>query len=355
MEQALQLARSVKGQTSPNPPVGAVVVKDHAIVGMGAHLKAGGPHAEVYALQMAGDHALGGTIYVTLEPCSHTGRTSPCADLIIEAGVQRVVIGTRDVHEAVAGKGIEKLREAGIEVVENILQKEALEVNAQFFTYIHKKRPFITLKAAMSLDGKIATSSGDSQWITGSVARLDVHEDRHKHDTILVGIGTVIADDPLLTTRLPVGGRSPIRVVLDSRLRIQPTAQVIQDASVNTIIFTSKLAIGNELQKFKEFKHVEVIQLAEEKVELELVMQELFERGIMSVYVEGGATIHGAFLTADLFDEVIIYVAPKLIGGSKAPTIFGGKGFDLMKDVPELVFNLVAELGGDLKLVAKRK
>lgn len=207
MTLALHLARGTLGQTSPNPVVGAVVVKDHQIVGMGAHLKAGEPHAEVHAIRMAGDKAKAATLYVTLEPCSHYGKTPPWADLIVASEMKKVVIATTDPNRKVADKGIEKLKNAGIEVEVGLLQQEAQELNKVFFYHIQTGLPYVTLKTAVSLDGKTATVSGESKWITGEEARADVHQFRHQHDGILVGVNTVITDNPSLTTRLPGGGK----------------------------------------------------------------------------------------------------------------------------------------------------
>ncbi|MGX1264102.1 riboflavin biosynthesis protein RibD [Rossellomorea marisflavi] len=209
MKLALQLARSAQGQTSPNPVVGAVVVKDGSVVGTGSHLKAGGPHAEVHAIREAGEKAKGADIYVTLEPCSHHGRTPPCADLIIESGIKRVFIACKDSNPLVGGEGIERLKEAGINVHLGMGEPEGLELNKHFFHFIRTGTPYVTLKSAVTLDGRTASSSGDSKWITTELSRMDVHYDRHRHDAIVVGVNTIIQDNPHLTTRLPQGGKKP--------------------------------------------------------------------------------------------------------------------------------------------------
>lgn len=234
MQTALSLAKTIVEQTNPNPPVGAVIVKDGQTVGMGAHLKAGEAHAEVHALGMAGERTKGATLYVTLEPCSHFGRTPPCANLIIEKGVDRVVIATLDPNNKVTGKGVEKLRNSGIQVDVGILAKEAHTLNKQFFHYIRAQTPFVTLKSAMSLDGKIATVTGESRWITGEEARKDAHYYRHTHDAILVGVNTVLKDKPHLTTRLPLGGKNPIRIILDTHLHTPLEANVVTDREAKT-------------------------------------------------------------------------------------------------------------------------
>lgn len=235
MDFAIDLAKRVSGQTSPNPVVGAVIVKHGEIVGFGAHLKAGEAHAEVQAIKMAGlEKTSGATVYVTLEPCSHFGKTPPCSNLLIESRVKRVVIASVDPNPLVAGEGIKKLQDAGIETVVGVCQEKALALNEVFFHYIKTNTPFVTLKTAASLDGKTATYSGESKWITGPDARLDVHHYRHKHDAILVGVETVIKDNPSLTTRLPSGGKNPIRVILDTSLRIPIHSNVLTDGQVDT-------------------------------------------------------------------------------------------------------------------------
>ncbi|MBE3570696.1 MAG: bifunctional diaminohydroxyphosphoribosylaminopyrimidine deaminase/5-amino-6-(5-phosphoribosylamino)uracil reductase RibD [Bacillales bacterium] len=236
MKIALKLAESVNGQTSPNPPVGSVVVKEGRIIGMGAHLKAGERHAERIALDMAGSEAEGADVYVTLEPCSHYGKTPPCADYLIEKHVKRVFVATLDPNPLVAGKGIQKLKDAGIEVETGIYGQEAKQLYRPFFHFIQTKTPFVTIKTAVTADGKIATAAHDSKWITSEQARQDVHLLRKHHDAILVGIHTVLHDNPLLTVRLPQGGKNPIRVVLDTHLRIPNDANVITNKDSETIV-----------------------------------------------------------------------------------------------------------------------
>ncbi len=354
MRLALQLAQSTKGQTSPNPVVGAVVVKNGEIIGMGSHLKAGTEHAEVHALRMAGEQAQGATIYVTLEPCSHYGKTPPCADLIIEKGLQRVVIACLDPNPVVAGRGVAKLRNANIEVEIGILEAEAIELNKVFFHYIQTNRPFVTLKTATSLDGKIATTSGESKWITGELAREDVHQLRHEHDAILVGVGTVLVDNPSLTTRRAIGGKNPIRIILDQKLRTPLDAKIVTDTQAETWIITTNTASSNKRIQLQELG-VNVIVLDEEKIEIEELLSVLGERGITSIFVEGGGTVNDSFLRSRSVQEVITYIAPKLIGGKDAPTSFTGQGFAKIGDVLQLKIKNVTQLGEDLKIVSVPK
>jgi diaminohydroxyphosphoribosylaminopyrimidine deaminase / 5-amino-6-(5-phosphoribosylamino)uracil reductase len=354
MALAISLAQKTIGQTSPNPSVGAVVVKDGRIVGLGTHLKAGEPHAEVHALNMAGGDAKGSTIYVTLEPCSHFGKTPPCANLIIEKQVKRCVIASVDSNPLVTNNGIARLKEAGIDVEVGLLKEEAEDLNHFFNYYQSCKLPYVTLKTATSLDGKIATHSGDSKWITGSEAREDVHKYRHMHDAILVGVGTVLADDPSLTCRLPSGGLNPIRIILDTALRTPESAKVVTDNEAPTWI-----VVGNEASKQKqsvfEDLGVKVLRLKETKITVAELLQSLGENGIQSLFVEGGSKVNGSFLEAEAFQQVITYIAPKLIGGSNARTSFAGTGFEKMKDVPLLNVKSVEKIGEDIKIVSVPK
>lgn len=352
MKLAIELAGETKGQTSPNPVVGAVVVKENQIVGMGAHLKAGEPHAEVHAIRMAGEKAKDATIYVTLEPCSHYGRTPPCADLIIKSGIKRVVIASVDPNPLVAGGGIKKLCDAGITVDVGVMQKEAEKLNDVFFHYISTKRPYVTLKSATSLDGKIATVTGESQWITGEEARQDVHRYRHEHDAILVGVGTVLKDDPSLTTRLPSGGKNPIRVILDSQLRTPLQSKVVSDSLAETWIITAQAPSKDTLAPFLSKKNVKVIPLGQNKIEIADLLNLLGEKGVTSLFVEGGSEVNWSFIQSKLVNQIIMYIAPKLIGGSLAPTSIGGEGFERINEVLELSIQSVEMLGGDLKIVA---
>lgn len=347
---AIQLARQMQGQTSPNPVVGAVVVNNQQIVGMGAHLKAGEPHAEVHAIRMAGDKAKGSTVYVTLEPCSHFGKTPPCSNLLIESGVKRVVIASPDPNPLVAGRGIERLKAAGIDVEVGVLREEADALNTVFFHYIKTGRPYVTLKTATSLDGKIATRTGESQWITSEPARLDVHKLRHQSDAILVGVGTVLKDDPSLTTRLPQGGKHPIRVILDTKLRTPLHSKVVTDGLSKTWIVTCE----QDLKKAAAFeqKGVRIVKLGKDKILLTELLDYLGKEQISTLFVEGGGQVNGSFIEEGLVDQVIVYLAPKLIGGNDAPSSIGGLGFLKMSEVMTLDIRSVERIGPDLKVVA---
>ncbi|WP_186578151.1 bifunctional diaminohydroxyphosphoribosylaminopyrimidine deaminase/5-amino-6-(5-phosphoribosylamino)uracil reductase RibD [Aquibacillus kalidii] len=348
MDLAFTVAEATLGQTSPNPSVGAVVVKDGRILGIGSHLTAGSPHAEVYAIMQAGAEAEGAEIYVTLEPCAHFGRTPPCADLIIEHKLRKVHIACLDPNPAVAGKGAERIKQAGIEVEVGLGEARALELNRKFFHFLRKKRPYVTLKAATTLDGKIATSTGDSKWITSEESRLDVHNQRHIHDAILVGINTVMKDNPLLTTRLPQGGKNPIRIILDTHLKIQDEAQVLNDGLETWIICRSTADVAN----FQD-SHPGVKVLSLQTTEIEDVLDLLGEHNIQSLYVEGGSKILASFLDKQLFNECHWYIAPKILGGSDALSVIGGYSPEWMSQATQLDFISVKQYGRDIKIVAR--
>lgn len=334
MERALKLAALGRGKTSPNPMVGAVVVLNGRVVGEGYHQKAGTPHAEVHALRQAGDKAKGAVLYVTLEPCCHYGRTPPCTEAIIRSGVRRVVVAVEDPNPLVSGKGIQALREAGIEVEVGVLEAEARRLNEAFFKYMLEKRPFVTIKAAMSLDGKIATATGDSKWITGTEAREFVQRLRAESDAIMVGIGTVLADDPLLTVRLAGEEKKPLRVIVDSNLRIPVESQIVSTAhDVPTVVATVEGKCDVKKKKVLEDAGVEVWQLPGDngRVRLRSLLEELAKKEVLSVLLEGGATLNAAALAAGVVDKLVFFYAPKIIGGSDAPGPFGGKGVDEIK------------------------
>lgn len=349
MKLAIDLARSTIGQTSPNPPVGAVVVKNGTVVGVGCHVIAGEPHAEVHALNMAREHSVGATIYVTLEPCSHYGKTPPCADLLIERRVKRVVIGTQDENPQVCGMGVSKLREAGIEVEIGVCHEEAKALYKSFFTYMNKKRPFITLKAALSLDGKLSTKTGDSKWITGEEARKKVHEERRVHDCIIVGVGTVLSDNPSLTVRLDTQTKQPVRVVIDSNLRTPVNANITNIDDAKTIIFIGNHVEDMQIKPFIE-KGIEIIKTNDQKVRVSEVINILGDKGYRSLYVEGGSTLHTSFIQENLFDELILYYAPKLIGGFHRGVFLNGDGIESMKDVKNLNIISIDKVGNDIRV-----
>lgn len=354
MNLAIQNAMATKGQTDPNPLVGSVIVNDNRIVGIGAHLKAGEPHAEINALRMAGDKAEGGTIYVTLEPCSHHGRTGPCAEAIVRAGLKKVVVATLDPNPLVAGRGVKILQDAGIEVIIGVCEEQSIKMNEVFNKYIVKNIPFVVMKSASTLDGKIATHSSDSKWITSAEARNDVHQLRNEIGAILVGVNTVLKDNPELTTRIP-NGRNPVRVILDSTLKIPLESKVVTDQQAETWIFTS--------QKHSEQKRIELENLGVKvfvtsdlnRVDLNEMLKILGEHSISSLLVEGGGEVNASFLNQNLVDKVIVYLAPKLIGGKNAPTFLEGTGIDKMGHAIELEEIELTKIGPDYKFIGYPK
>ncbi|MEI3597990.1 MULTISPECIES: bifunctional diaminohydroxyphosphoribosylaminopyrimidine deaminase/5-amino-6-(5-phosphoribosylamino)uracil reductase RibD [unclassified Oceanobacillus] len=350
MDLALTNARAMKGQTDPNPLVGSVIVNDNRIVGVGTHLQAGEPHAEIHALRMAGELAHGGTIYVTLEPCSHHGRTGPCAEAIVQAGIKKAVIATLDPNPVVSGSGVKILKDAGVEVITGVREKEARQMNEVFNKFIVEKKPFLTLKAGITLDGKVATHTFDSKWITSEEARVDVHHLRNENMGILAGINTVLEDNPALTTRIP-NGRNPVRIVLDSTLKIPLDYQLVTDNEAETWIFTSR---AHDETKKKELEQAGVrvfVTNRENTVDPHEVVERLGEEGISSVMIEGGGNIHASFLENQLIDKVVLYIAPKLVGGKDAPTFLEGTGVKLMKDAVELNDAAFIPVGKDLKYI----
>lgn len=355
MSLALDLAGTTKQQTSPNPAVGAVIVSNGEIVGLGAHLKAGGPHAEIHALRMAGSKANGSTVYVTLEPCSHYGKTPPCANALIEAGVSRVVIAAQDPNPLVAGKGLQLLRDAGIEVTTDILLERAQALNKEFFAYIQQRKPFVTLKQAITLDGKIAAKRGIGEQITSKESQADVHKDRENHDAILVGIGTVCSDNPRLTNRLGNTKKQPIRIILDTHLRITPDRLVIMDSSAPTWIVTGSKASAEKIAQLSQISHVEILQLSKPLIDIEELLLELGKRKIMKLYVEGGQTVNASFLKSGSVNQLITYIAPKIVGGTNAIPMFSDLGVTQMEDALELELQEIHKIGEDLKIVSVLK
>lgn len=349
MQQALQIAAYAAGRTSPNPLVGAVIVKDGRVVGQGWHRKAGTEHAEIHALRQAGELAAGATIYVTLEPCSHYGRTGPCSKALIDARIKRVVIAMLDPNPLVAGKGVAMLKAAGIEVETGLLQEQAERLNEVFLKWIMTKMPFAVMKTAMTLDGKIATAAGNSKWISNEVSRRRVHELRDVYDGILVGIGTVLADDPALTTRLASqSGKNPLRIVVDSRARTPLTAKVVTDGQAETLIAVTVAAEAAKVEALRQ-AGVEVLVVNDgQQVDLKQLFCRLGERGICSIFVEGGALINYSLLKAGLIDKVYSFIAPKMVGGSSAPGPVGGDGVETL-DQAFLLEDVETELlAGDI-------
>jgi len=356
MRRALGLAQKGEGWTAPNPMVGAVIVNNGHIVGEGFHQKAGTPHAEVHALTCAKERAKGAAIYVTLEPCCHHGRTPPCTDALIRAGVSKVVIAMADPNPKVAGGGIKQLREAGIEVVTGVLEREAKVLNEVFIKHIIFKRPFVALKSALTLDGKTATRTGSSKWITGEDSRLYAHKLRHKYDAILVGIGTVLTDDPLLTTRIP-GLKNPIRIIIDSSLRIPINARVLDSEIGSAIIFTSMSPGECSKVRWIEEKGVEIIHCPGEggKVDIVSVLDVLYRKGVTSILVEGGSEINGTFFDRRLIDKIYLFAAPKLVGSHLSSGLIGGLGIGEMKEAVHVEDLTVEKIGEDFLFIGYPK
>jgi diaminohydroxyphosphoribosylaminopyrimidine deaminase / 5-amino-6-(5-phosphoribosylamino)uracil reductase len=322
MRLALAEAQKGVGRTAPNPPVGAVLVRSGRVVGRGHHQRAGAPHAEVVALRRARDRSRGADLYTTLEPCNHQGRTPPCTAAILARGVRRVYLGNRDPNPKVSGGGVRRLRRAGVPVFVGILAKECEKLNAPFFCLVSKGRPFVTMKIAMSSDGRIATASGDSKWITGDRARALVHELRDKVDAVLVGAGTVRADDPRLTSRIPNRKtRDPIRVVLDSRLSLPSTARVFRRTSRAATWVAAARDASLVREKRLTKNGVEVIRCRSRggRIDVRDLLAKLGQRGVMHLLVEGGAETYGSFLSAGVVDRLMLFIAPVVLGqGGKA-------------------------------------
>lgn len=337
MFEAIELAKKGAGRVSPNPLVGAVIVKNGKIIGKGYHEMYGSNHAEVNAFKNATEDVAGADMYVTLEPCSHYGHTPPCAKAIIEHNIKRVYVGLKDPNPKVAGNGINMLRNAGIEVIENYCEEECRNLNQVFLKYITTKRPYVVLKYAMTLDGKIATYNGDSKWVSCDASRNKVQRMRNDLKAIMVGINTVLSDDPSLTCRID-GGINPIRIIVDSSLKIPLNAKVLNiNNDSQCIIATTKLADSAKIDKLKA--QGAIVLVCNEKnnnVDLSDLMDKLGEMSIDSILLEGGGTLNYSALSENLVDCVCAYVAPKLIGGKDALTPIEGKGIELMKDAIDL-------------------
>ena len=339
MARAIELASRARGRTSPNPMVGAVLVRGDAIVGEGFHPRAGESHAETIALAQAGAAARGADLYVNLEPCSHHGRTPPCADAIIAAGVARVFAAMRDPNPKVDGRGVALLRTAGVKVHIGLLGDEAVRLNEVYCTNVTSGLPQVTLKIGMSLDGKTATRTGEARWITGEASRTRVHEMRNAVDAILVGIGTILADDPDLTTRLAgTDCRHPDRVVIDSHLRIPSRARVLAHRNRGrTILVAGPHAAESRVRELRELgAEVIIVDGGERRVDLRLVVERLFAQGITSVLIEGGSEIAASSLEAGIVDKLVFFIAPLLIGGREAPAVIGGRGVGPLADALRL-------------------
>lgn len=347
VKRALRLAEKGLGSTFPNPMVGAVVVKGDRIVGEGYHRKAGGPHAEIEALRVAGTSAAGATLYVNLEPCSHWGKTPPCVDAIIQAKIKKVVCCMRDPNPQVSGAGIRRLRRAGIEISVGCLTDEAEMLNEGFLAFHRTGRPFVAIKFAASLDGKIATHSGDSKWITNGRARAYARSLRSRYQSVLVGINTVLRDDPHLGARIK-GRSDPLRIILDSMLKIPLKSQVLRDT--NVLVFATRRANRTKYKKLAD-AGVDVVMCAGKSISLQTVMKELVRRNVVSVFVEGGGAVLGSFVDAGLVDKVYAFHAPILIGGETAKSVIGGKGIATVREAFRLT-RIERRILGDNALIS---
>ena len=358
MRRAIELAERGVGFTNPNPMVGAVIVKGGKVIGEGWHERCGEWHAERNAFRNCTVPAEGATMYVTLEPCCHYGKTPPCTEAIIEHGIARVVVGMEDPNPLVAGKGIALLREAGIEVVCGVEEEALREQNRVFLKYISTKLPWVAMKTAMTLDGKIATRTGDSKWITGAEARAYVHELRHRFMAILVGIGTAVADDPLLNCRIEGRGvRQPIRVVVDSNARLSLDSQLVKTAGeYRTIVAHTCFAPEERVKALREIG-VEMLLCKEKEglVDVRNLLELLGQSGIDSILLEGGGSLNYTFLSEGLADELYAFIAPKIVGGMNAKTPVEGAGMEKMADAINLELENVLNIGHDVLLKLKVK
>ena len=343
MQKCFELARQGEGNVSPNPLVGAVVLdKNGDVIGEGFHEKYGEAHAEINALNAAGEQARGGTLYINLEPCFHYGKTPPCIDRVLKSGVKTLVLAMTDPNPKVAGRSIQKARDAGIEVIENVLNKEALKLNEIFLKNIAEQKPFVAIKTASTMDGKIAASTGKSKWITSELAREEVHRLRNKYDAIITGSGTVIADNPSLTCRME-GGRNPIRVIVDSAAKTPETSKVYNNDGTKTIIATSA-------KTAKYLKHVEILEcpLVNNKIDLNYLLNKLYEKGICSIIVEAGAGLNGAILKYT--DKIYFFLAPKLMADKSALSSFEGLITENPNECVKLRFDEVKSFPPDLMI-----
>ena len=348
MQRAISLAEQGRGWTNPNPLVGCVIVKNGDIIAEGYHEKIGGWHAERNAILNSDTDLSGATAYVTLEPCCHHGRTPPCSDLLIEHGIKKVFIGSRDPNPLVSGKGAKQLRAAGIEVVEDFMREECDKLNPIFFHYIQTKRPYVLLKYAMTADGKIATSTGESKWITGETARTKVQQTRHQYSAIMVGVETVLADNPMLNARMP-NAKQPVRVVCDSQLRTPLDCQLVQTAKeYRTVIAT----VCEDLQKIEQYRplgvDVMVCKARNKRVDLDDLLQKLGEIQIDSLLIEGGSSLNFSALESGVVNRVHCYIAPKLVGGKQAKTPIGGEGIGGLSQAVKLKLISMEMVGEDI-------
>ena len=354
----MELAQKGVGAVNPNPLVGAVIVKNDHIIGEGYHQRFGEAHAEINALKSSSEDVKGATMYVTLEPCSHFGKTPPCAHALVEHGIKKVYIGMLDPNPLVSGRGVKILEDAGITVTHGLLAKELAHQNRVFLKYIQQKSPYVVMKTAMTLDGKIATSSGNARWVSNESSRHIVHQMRHELSAIMVGVNTVICDDPLLTTRLDgVKGRNPMRIVVDSNARIPLDAKILNSSQIaSTIVAVTPSAQAHKVAQIRALGN-EVIEVPspDGRVDLSMLMRILGEKGIDGVLLEGGATLNFSALENGVVDEVVSFIAPKIVGGALAKTPVGGVGVDRMDQAIALENITVSQCDGDLMIIGTVK
>jgi len=348
MKQALELAKKGVGRVNPNPLVGAVIVKNGKIIGEGYHQIYGGLHAEINALASLKESPTNATMYVTLEPCSHYGKTPPCVDAVIKSGVSNVVVASLDPNPLVAGRSIKKMQEVGINVTVGVLKEEGDALNATFFHYITNNTPYVTMKYAMTTDGKIATHTGASRWITGEDARQKVHEDRNRYTGIMVGVGTVIADDPMLDCRIE-NGRNPTRIICDTTLRTPLNSRIVASAkTIPTILLTASTNQNSHQYYINKGCQVFTILPKNDKIDLQVAMKTLAKAGIDSILLEGGASLNASALEAGIINKVQTYIAPKLFGGIAAPAPIAGLGVAHPDDAYKLKNQKITLLGEDI-------
>ena len=355
MRRAIELAKRATGFTNPNPLVGVVIVKEDRIIGEGYHEKCGQLHAERNAFASLKESAEGATLYVTLEPCCHYGKTPPCTEAIVENKIARVVIGSRDPNPLVAGKGVRFLREHGIEVIEDYLREECDRINPVFFHYITTKMPYVVLKYAMTADGKTATVTGDSKWITNDASRMKVQHMRHRYMGIMAGIGTVLADDPMLNVRVE-GLKSPVRIICDSKLRIPPDSQIVKSArEYRTIVAYADLENVEKKKEILQTMGVETVFCPDMKkhVNLKHLMEYLGKENIDSILLEGGGTLNDSALQTGVVQEVQAFIAPKIFGGAGSRTPVDGIGIELPSQAAVLKFKDICQIGEDLKITCQ--
>lgn len=348
MNIAISLAKKGVGFVNPNPLVGAVIVKNGTIIGQGWHETYGGLHAERNALANCSKNPKDATMYITLEPCCHYGKTPPCTEAIIQNGIKKVVIGCPDANELVSGKGIKSLKEAGIEVVVGVLESECRKLNEVFFHYMKTKTPYVVMKYAMTMDGKIATVSGESKWITNEIARVNVHKDRNRYVAIMVGIGTVIKDNPTLTCRIP-NGRNPIRIICDTNLRMPLDSNVVETAKEITTIIATACSDTKKQQPYRlRGCDMVVVPKEDNHIDLNMLMKSLGERDIDSILLEGGSTLNFSALESKIVQKVQAYIAPKIFGGEQSKSPVGGIGVENIEQCFQLKPQSIQRFGEDI-------